>query len=59
MKRSLKRQALTKPNLAYFRWRYVGNGGRTLKAWRGEPAYRDAPQIAEELERAGHRRRHG
>ncbi len=31
-KRYLARKALTKPNLLYFLWRYVGNGLRTLRA---------------------------
>jgi hypothetical protein len=53
MKESLKRQALTKPNLAYLRWRYVTNGARTLKAWRGDLAYDDAPKIAQELSERG------
>jgi hypothetical protein len=46
---SLKRKALTKPNLAYFRWRYLGNSGRSLRAWRDHPSHSDAPRIAKDL----------
>src|SRR5262245_29574547 len=53
MKQALKRQALTKPNLTYLRWRYVGNGGRTLNAMRRAPVYDDAPHIADELKDRG------
>jgi hypothetical protein len=50
---SLKRRALTKPNLAYLRWRYVSNGRRTLRAWGGQSAYHDSPYIAGDLRERG------
>jgi hypothetical protein len=51
--RSLKRRALTKPNLAYLRWRYISNRERTFSAWWHQPAYANSPRVAEELRERG------
>ena len=51
--KSLKRKALTKPNIVYLRWRYVSNRERTLKAWLHRPVYAGSPALAEELKRRG------
>ena len=51
--KSLKRKALTKPNIIYFRWRYVSNRDRTFRAWLHRPVYADSPALAEELKRRG------
>lgn len=51
-KRTMKRRALTRPDLNYFRWRYLRNGRRTYQAWqarkfRSEPVAKVAREIAE------------
>ena len=51
--KSLKRKALTKPNIAYLRWRYVGNRDRTLKAWSHHVMYAESRSFAEALKRFG------
>jgi hypothetical protein len=50
---SKSRTALTGPNFDYFRWRFVRNGIRTLKAKQGKPAYVDTPGVADELAKNG------
>lgn len=53
IKRHYRRRALTKPNLAYFLWRYVANGGRTARALRRRGAFPDAITISQEISRHG------
>lgn len=52
-KRYLYRKALTKPNLPYFLWRYVGNAARTLRARSNAVSHPDALPIARELTERG------
>jgi hypothetical protein len=40
-----ERRALTKPKLAYYLWRFVGNGERTFKQLTTPPTHPDTPQI--------------
>jgi hypothetical protein len=51
--RRFSRQALAKPNFAYFLWRFVGNGLRTGRALLSHPSHRDTPLIASELTAQG------
>jgi hypothetical protein len=53
LKHTYARKALTKRNLAYLRWHYIGNIGRTLRAWLGRVSYSDSPRIAQELTERG------
>ena len=53
LSRSMKRRALTRPNLAYLRWRYISNGVRTWKARQDQPSYAESTQIAQELSENG------
>jgi hypothetical protein len=48
-KQAHARKAITKRNLTYFRWRYVRNAGRTLRAWLDRPSFDDSVTIAEEM----------
>jgi Phytanoyl-CoA dioxygenase (PhyH) len=50
---AFRRKALTKPNLLYFLWRYIGNGRRTLKARSARSSFPDAAQIAQHLGKEG------
>jgi hypothetical protein len=44
---------LTKPNLLYFWWRYVSNGGRTLRARSAKTSFAGTSQIAQKLTQDG------
>ena len=48
-----RRRALTKPNLIYFLWRFVGNGTRTFRALTAPRTYSDTREIARELAQEG------
>ena len=50
--KSLKRKALTKPNIIYFRWRYISNRYRTSGV-ATPTSLRRSPALAEELKRRG------
>jgi hypothetical protein len=53
-KKTLKRQALAKPNLSYFRWRYLRNAARTYRAWQHRDSYsKPAAQAASEIAERG------
>jgi hypothetical protein len=51
--RQFSRRALTAPNLTYYLWRFVANGGRTWRAALARPAHDDARAIGGELTRSG------
>ncbi len=53
MFRNFKRRALTKPEPAYYTWRYATNFARTWRARRHVPAFADTSRIAGELEEQG------
>ena len=48
-----ERKALVRPNLAYYMWRFVGNGGRAALKLRTRPRHADARGIARELMNQG------
>jgi hypothetical protein len=47
------RRGLSKPNAAYYLWRFVGNGTRTLRAKATHPTHPDVPAIAHRLSKDG------
>lgn len=47
--RRFERRALTRRNVPYYIWRFVGNGVRTYRALITLPSYSDTPAIAREL----------
>lgn len=52
-KRALKRRALVRPNLLYYYWLHLANGGRSRLARRHRFAFAEAGSIAAELSRDG------
>jgi hypothetical protein len=52
-KEAHSRKALTHPNLAYLRSRYVSNFGRKIKAWLDRDSYSDSRRIAKEIRERG------
>ena len=48
-----ERRALTSPNLAYYLWRFAGNGARVRKKLSASPTHSDAREIARELLKDG------
>lgn len=53
-KQTLKRKALTKPNLSYFQWRYLRNGKRSYLAWQTRNSQSEAiAKAAREISKRG------
>ena len=53
LRHAFRRKALTKPNILYFWWRYIGNGRRTLRARSAKTDFPDAAQIAQKIAQEG------
>jgi hypothetical protein len=51
--RRYSRRGLSKPNAAYYLWRFIGNGGRTLRAATAKPLHDDISAIAHRLAKDG------
>jgi hypothetical protein len=51
--RRLSRRALRRPNLVYYLWRFVANGGRTARAMMMRRAHADSAAVGAELRKQG------